>query len=320
VGLQFAAFQAYNIFIRKIAVDTTKVAQAEERLLVAQNARAAAEQRGARVTAFFARSTERAAHATLAAANATTKWGKAWNSMKAFLMGNWIGLLLSALAMIGTYLYSSYKEAKRLNEELEKIGTEGALQADQSVRNFERLTKTIRESADGSEKQTKALAEMKRAYGDFLPSQDKSIINLVREKDGYNAVTQAIREKIALQIQEQKLNKVTSEYGGILGDYQGKVRENLEKNGWQRDIISAIFRTIDNEVKEGTLDISNVAQRLPEIFKQITGESLSYLQILTKSGSNFWGTPHLLEYIKNLNIYEDKLKDIISESEASAGI
>lgn len=282
VGLQFAAFQAYNIFIRKIAVDTTKVAQAEERLLVAQNARAAAEQRGARVTAFFARSTERAAHATLAAANATTKWGKAWNSMKAFLMGNWIGLLLSALAMIGTYLYSSYKEAKRLNEELEKIGTEGALQADQSVRNFERLTKTIRESAVSSKEYGDAMAELKRSYSDLLPSREEDIDALIRTEQGYRSVIDAIREKITLQVKEQQISQATSHFGSEISKANEGIKKVLKEYGLSVIEISQVIDKIQEKTREGFFDNKWVTEQISDvvdIINSIVPNAVKYYDI-----------------------------------------
>ena len=282
VGLQFAAFQAYNIFIRKIAVDTTKVAQAEERLLVAQNARAAAEQRGARVTAFFARNTERAAHATLAAANATTKWGKAWNSMKAFLMGNWIGLLLSALAMIGTYLYSSYKEAKRLNEELEKIGTEGALQADQSVRNFERLTKTIRESAVSSKEYGDAMAELKRSYSDLLPSREEDIDALIRTEQGYRSVIDAIREKITLQVKEQQISQATSHFGSEISKANEGIKKVLKEYGLSVIEISQVIDKIQEKTREGFFDNKWVTEQISDvvdIINSIVPNAVKYYDI-----------------------------------------
>lgn len=249
-------------------------------------------------------------------ATALKGFGGALKSIGSFIKANWVGMLITAVTAFVSWLISARQEANRLNKELAKIGTEGALQADQSVRNFERLARAIRESANGSVEQSEAMAEMRRSYGEFLPSQDQEILNLVREKEGYDAVIQAIRKKIALQTQEQQINTVTSEFGQQLGGVKDDIRKRLEKSGLSRTEISLLFAEIEEGVKDGTINLSTVAKKIPEIFKNIIGESVSYIEILNKFGVNFWGSSYLMEYIDVLTKYENKLKDIISDTQA----
>lgn len=209
-------------------------------------------------------------------------FGGALKSIGSFIKANWVGMLITAVTALVSWLISARQEANRLNKELAKIGTEGALQADQSVRNFERLALAIRESADGSAKQTEALEEMKRAYGEFLPSQDKSIINLVREKDGYNAVTQAIREKIALQIQEQKLNTIASEYGSRITKKETKLKDWLTGEDWRsvdkfsQEEATRITNAIRQAVSDGLIsagkDWEENAHTINKIIREQTGQ------------------------------------------------
>ena len=209
-------------------------------------------------------------------------FGGALKSIGSFIKANWVGMLITAVTALVSWLISARQEANRLNKELAKIGTEGALQADQSVRNFERLAIAIRESADGSAKQTEALEEMKRAYGEFLPSQDKSIINLVREKDGYNAVTQAIREKIALQIQEQKLNTIASEYGSRIAKKETKLKDWLTGEDWRSvdkfsqeeatRITNAIRQAVSDGLISAGLDWEENAHTISKIIREQTGQ------------------------------------------------
>lgn len=215
-------------------------------------------------------------------ATALKGFGGALKSIGSFIKANWVGMLITAVTALVSWLISARQEANRLNKELAKIGTEGALQADQSVRNFERLALAIRESADGSAKQTEALEEMKRAYGEFLPSQDKSIINLVREKDGYNAVTQAIREKIALQIQEQKLNTIASEYGSRITKKETKLKDWLTGEDWRsvdkfsQEEATRITNAIRQAVSDGLIsagkDWEENAHTINRIIREQTGE------------------------------------------------
>lgn len=209
-------------------------------------------------------------------------FGGALKSIGSFIKANWVGMLITAITAVVSGLISARQEANRLNKELAKIGTEGALQADQSVRNFERLARAIRESADGSAKQTEALAEMKRAYGDFLPSQDEAIINLAREKDGYNAITQAIREKIALQIQEQKLNTIASEYGSRITKKETKLKDWLTGEDWRsvdkfsQEEATRITNAIRQAVSDGLIsagkDWEENAHTINRIIREQTGE------------------------------------------------
>ena len=215
-------------------------------------------------------------------ANAAKGFGGALKSIGTFIKGNIWGILLTALATIVAYFISARKEAKRLNEELAKIGTEGALQADQSVSNFERLAKTIRESADGSREQSEALAELKRTYGDLLPTQDKEILALVKVKEGYEDVTTAIREKINAQIYEQKMNTIISEYGTNLANKQKKPKKWLENMGFSAEETTRIFNAIDKAVQEGLIKAGDTtvegARKLEKIIKEQTGKFISLTQ------------------------------------------
>lgn len=215
-------------------------------------------------------------------ANATKGFGGALKSIGTFIKGNIWGILLTALATIVAYFISARKEAKRLNEELAKIGTEGALQADQSVRNFERLAKTIRESADGSREQSEALAELKRTYGDLLPTQDKEILALVKVKEGYEDVTTAIREKINAQIYEQKMNTIISEYGTNLANKQKNPKKWLENIGFSAEETNRIFNAIDKAVQDGLIKVGDStidgAHKIEKIIKEETGKFISLTQ------------------------------------------
>ena len=256
-------------------------------------------------------------------ATALKGFGGALKSIGSFIKANLVGMIITAVIALVSWFISARKEAKRLNEELEKIGTEGALQADQSVRNFERLARAVRESADGSAKQTEALKEMKRAYGEFLPSQDKSIINLVREKDGYNAVTQAIREKIALQMHEQKLNTIASEYGSRFGKWEGKLKESPFFKDFSKEEISLIISDIKNAVNDGliatTNDIEDNMNKVRDIIHNITGSFISQdnLQRLFTGGTLYKGS--VTELIKTQEAYNAQIQEVESSMESATG-
>ena len=281
VAISIGTTKLASLFIPTLVVNTKKVAQAEEQLRIATERRIAAQQRGGRVGIWVAKSQEEAARATLNAANATTKFGRAWSMLKGmFKGGGWIGLAVTLVSALVTWFISARKEAKRLNEELAKIGTEGALQADQSVRNFERLAKAIRESADGSGKQTEALKELKRSYGDLLPEQDKEIKALVQEKSNYDELIKSIRRKIELQIQEQKLSKIISEYSNRIDKKEDNLTDWLTGKDWRSvekfteqqasDITFAIRQAVSEGLITAEDDWKTVAGKLTKIINETT--------------------------------------------------
>lgn len=256
-------------------------------------------------------------------ATALKGFGGALKSIGSFIKANWVGMLITAVTALVSWLISARQEANRLNKELAKIGTEGALQADQSVRNFERLALAIRESADGSAKQTEALEEMKRSYGEFLPSQDKSIINLVREKDGYNAVTQAIREKIALQIQEQKLNTIASEYGSRITKKETKLKDWLTGEDW---------RSVDKFSQEEATRITNAIRQAVSDGLISAGkdweENVHTINKIIREQTGQWGTVDVMhgierqkyeEFIDILYDMNDQVQQVERSMESATG-
>ena len=252
IGVSYGGLKVANSILNLLYMNTTRYAVATRNLQRGIYDLRMAQRAGNTVSMLSAKWQIALATAQRGAATATTAHARAWNKLKYAIMSNPIGLILTAVSTLVSLLVISNDELEDFNDELAKIGTEGALQADQSVRNFERLAKTIRESADGSREQTEALEEMKRAYGEFLPSQDKSIINLAREKDGYNAVTQAIREKIALQTQEQKLSAIASEYGDKISKKETKLWDWLTGEEWE---------SVDTFTKEEAARITNAIRQ-----------------------------------------------------------
>jgi hypothetical protein len=257
-------------------------------------------------------------------ANAVKGFGGALKSIGTFIKGNIWGILLTALASIVAYFISARKEAKRLNEELNKIGTEGALQAEQSVRNFERLAKTIRESANGSREQSEALAEMKRTYGDLLPTQDEEVKALVRVKGGYEDVTRAIREKIDAQIYEQKMNKIISEYGEDVTDYESKLVSFFKGLGLEAREAYYVINRIKQETESGNIIPKSYyapsnARKVVDIIKKELGiATVGFWDIVPKfQESNMWFGDELLEYsstISDMKAATDAINDSFNSS------
>ena len=195
------------------------------------------------------------------AAKATTLFGRGIKRIAAFFArGGWLTLAITALTALVAWFISARKEANRLNEELAKIGSEGSTKMEQSVRNFERFAKIAVESVDGTKKQTEALKELQRTYGDIIPAQDLSIEKLREMKGNYDAVTQAIREKIAMQTLEQKISTIESDYGDKINKEQKKFKKFLEDTlGLSSEEINRVISNVSKQAIDGTINNANDA-------------------------------------------------------------
>lgn len=254
------------------------------------------------------------------AAKETNFWRMSLLRLRAFLAGNIWNIALIGIGAIVAKIVSARIEANRLNKELERIGAEGDVQSRTQVNNFERLAKVIRDSADGSLRQTEALKEMKRAYGEFLPSQDKEIVNLVRAKEGYEAVSQAIREKIALQVQEQKVNAVTSEYSKIVSDYLPDLKALLEPDGID---VSRVYSALKAAIEDGSLtligSVKEDAEAINAILEKELGITLDLLnegrRLTIKGWKSVFNPSRAMELLRPILNAETKLRNAIQDIE-----
>lgn len=220
---------------------------------------------------------------TIRAARATTQWGRAVNQVKAFFTGNWIGLVVSALGLVASKLIAARIEAQRLNKELEKIDAEGSIKIDQSTRNFERLAKAAVSAADGSKEQNDAVEELVRTYGEMLPPADK-VIDKLREMEGnYQSVTDAIREKINIQLQEQKIDEITSEYSSKIGRKRDTLKKYLKSQGLSTEEVSAVMSQLQSAVENGLISIEQETRERSKAIEGIIYEATGKYVKLTKS-------------------------------------
>lgn len=208
------------------------------------------------------------------AAQATTLFGRGMKQIAAFFAGGgWVSLIVTGLTLAVSWLISAQKEANRLKDELAKIDSEGGVKMEQSVRNFERLAKIATESVDGTKRQTDALNDLKRTYGDIIPAQDLQIDKLRAMENSYDSLTQAIREKIAMQTLEQKISTIESDYGDKINKEQKKFKDFLESTlGLSSDEIDRVISNVSRQAIDGTIqNANNAIQALKKAISEEVG-------------------------------------------------
>ena len=328
----FAGVKLATLFIPRLVVDTQMLAKAINDSALAQQRYNAAQAgsfaqksaRWARLQAVYMRK----------AAFATTAFSRSWYKLAASMAGGgWIGIAVTAITVLVSWFISARKEANRLNEEINRIGSESELQADQSVRNFERLANAAANAADGTKEQADTLAELHRSYRDVIPIQDMTIDKLREMQGEYKSLTDAIKEKIAMQAKEQKISTIISELGADISDRESDVRGFLKDSGLSSAEVSAVMDEIKTAVDEGLIDteadVTKQARQIEKIIFDTTGRVVdvvrrAYVQV---AGTNqrvlqFRSTKLSRNILKLVDLYtnlNDKLKDVGDSADKATG-
>ena len=298
----------FNKLLQAAAINTKAVSIATKRYEIAQNELVVAQTKGGIVAKMSAKINASVAASQLAAANATRLHARAWHTLNAAMKKNIFGLILAAIAAIVVAIVNATRKANELRNELDKIGSEGSVKMEQAVRNFERLAKIAVDSVDGTKRQTDALNELKRTYGDIIPSQDLQIEKLRAMNNEYNSLTEAIREKIAMQTLEQKVSTIQEDYGDKINEQRKEFRKYLEEvRGLSESESRAIMSNIEQQIVEGTFTgwyDALIKAGKEELMAEDTGKLLGYVG---KQGES------LFEFINLVIGRESEIKRVTDE-------
>ena len=319
VGIQFIALRAMSAFMPSLTRNVTLAKKAEDALARSIAATEMASRTG---SASFKRAADRFARIAdhLDKASLTTNvFKQTWHRMAASVAsGGWIGIVITALTTLIGYLITARKEAERLGKELSQNIAKGNLQVEQAERNFKRLADAAIAAADGSSEQREALKELQRTYGDVIPSQDLQIEKLRELKDNYDVLTDAIREKIEMQIHEQNVNQITETYGTSLGTQRKGLDKFLKsEGGYTTEEATRIIASINDAIRSGLLttqkDFFETAEIIEKIIKeQVGAEAKPGIGQMFQQASNFLSGK---SYYQKLLIETEKFNTSLEEEE-----
>lgn len=321
VAVSLAAVKVVSLFLPTQITNTRMLATATNNLAAAQERYNAAQGRGmAGISAKWAMNHARWMQK---AATATTVFGRSMKQLAAFFAGGgWLTLAVTAITVLVSWFVTARQEANRLNNELAKIGSEGATKMEQSVRNFERLAKIAVESVDGTKEQTEALKELQRTYGDIIPAQDLSIEKLREMKGSYDAVTQAIREKIAMQTLEQKISTIQEDYGSDIAKQQKKFKKYLEETaGLSSEEAIRVIANIQRQIADGA--VTGVIDGLDALDKALGEEVLDPIpyDVWTDIYDGFGMIQKSFKKFIDLSVgMKNAIKSVTSEMESETGV
>lgn len=321
----WGVFKVGSAFMYDFAEKVKRVKTTTEALIKSQKNLRAAQIYGNSINVYNAKSMVRYNTIMLKALKTNNAFLRSVKMIWAVIAANPISFLLTLLIGASAMLITIRQNATKLNKELAKIGSEGAMQADQQVRNFERLAKAINENTVGSKKHDDALQELKRTYGELLPARDEDILALVKEKSAHESVTQAIREKIAVQMKEQKINAITSEYGADIADAEKDLRAKFKKySGMASDEVSVFIQELNKLIESGSIkpldffydtkDFEEQQSKIKKIFDELGIKESSYRYFIDDVRNVF------NDYIDTYLEYSNKVSEVTEEMENQTGL
>lgn len=203
----------------------------------------------------------------------------------ATLFGGW----LSILAAVGTtiwWIVNAIKEAKRQQEELNKIASEGQSNAITMAANYKRLANIVSDATASVEEQDEALKELRRTYGEILPAHLLEAKTIRELQGNYEGATNAIYNYIDAKTKEAQVRKVIEDYGEKINDEISDMASQLvvlTKAYSNANIPQLQFIKILNQMKEemqnGELAASDFNERLRELVFTSTGVELPELNV-----------------------------------------
>lgn len=185
------------------------------------------------------------------------------NAQKAASFATWatgIGAVIGALSLLATILYGAYLQANKLNEELGRIGEESVGDMAESILQYEKLAKVIRDSNSSYTERQDALDELNRTYKDILPKYLREAEYINSSADGYKAATEAIKEYYQAQEYAKKVETVmSSEEGKAVDEAFEEMGKELQRNKFisrelSASLVKNLMRQISEDVKSGEID------------------------------------------------------------------
>lgn len=240
---------------------------------------------------------------------------------------------LSLVAIAAWEVYNAISEARRQQEELNKIATQGAFDASKSVAEYKRLADIVADTTKTYDEQKEALDTLKRTYGEILPAHLLEA-KTIRELQGdYEGATEAIYNYVAAKTQEKQIRFVSENEGEKVANSANKLSGELKeyiKEVYGAEVANSELLPILTKVRkgyeEGTITLENYEDKFKELINSHLGfDNIELPQIVTPKWYEFGSNiergigSFLKEYIENIQKYKEEIDSIVSSSSVGFG-
>lgn len=249
-------------------------------------------------------------------------------------LGGWTAAL-GLVAMAVWEVYNALSAAKKQQEELNKIATEGSFDASKSVAEYKRLADIVSDATKSYEEQKEALDTLKRTYGNILPAHMLEIDAIRQMKGNYDEATKSIYNYIAAKTQEKQIQYIAEKYGEEVNergnDLANQIKDNIESlTGVAPKLaeILPIITELQEGIKSGEINIKNIDKAIENLSKKYLGQTLkglgsSYLggfdtDLLKKLGKYYNSVIEYNEQIQNIEASTLKFGSLVERQMAEA--
>lgn len=197
------------------------------------------------------------------------------SAMKISAQG-WITIITAVIAVVWE-LHNALSSLNKQQKELDRISLSVQHEANASVRRYKELVEIIKDSTKSYQSQKDALDELRRTYGEILPSEYLEIENIRNIKDGYDAAKEAILSYYQVSARQKQIDFILNEGDGkkmqerqtaLIKRIMTAVKaQRPEYEVIQRDIRQFVD-SIAEEYKRGEITIQDAEVKLKESLEE----------------------------------------------------
>lgn len=200
-----------------------------------------------------------------------------------------IGMIVAIGATLAGLFATYIMQANKLKNELKEINREAETEAGNLEGRYRRLTTEIKNAADGSEVQRKALEQLRAEFGNIIPAIDLEAEALSNLTNKYDEHIQTIRNYVVEKANQQRAQKLYSslretadsfieDYDRGFGDIARALEVGFRKAGIGQEESSGILRSVvdtivqelfDNKLKA---DSAAIEKRMADLLNSYLGE------------------------------------------------
>lgn len=251
----------------------------------------------------------------LATATAITRVERLRQALSMIGKAGWVGIVLGAIASVSYAIYNVYKEANKLNNELEDIANKSKSSSDLAVSGYKNLVDSLKNAGEGTKKRLDLINQINTRYGEYLPNLFKETDANEKIAASIDSVTEAIKRRMQAQSYEEGLQKINEHYTERFKEVEEGIEKRVRrvygfKSGEEKSFVRSL---LDRIKKEGDIqDLEQIVREVAAIFGK-GSSNYNMAAGITAIGSNVYNGKSVKDYIELLK-EQKKAEDDLSNS------
>lgn len=199
---------------------------------------------------------------------------KALNKIKT-TKGGYIGLIVSAVAALGSAIWAVTRQATELRRELNKIDKETGGNILSLSANYKALVNDLGRATEGSKEYRDIIAKINSGYGDYLDNLFSEAEAYDNVRNSIDAVSDAIIRKAQNQAYEQKIIAVSNKYNEKFEKVQNDLSRVMRgRQGIDRSLSEQIAARIISLVRSYGYSLEESVNIVSQEFGKDIGKAI----------------------------------------------